>query len=193
MQSAELSRKFLAKVSEYLVSLPFDLAILQEVVTQAELPRDVRELAAGVLLQALGPQEGPSPDRFVDDVLLVRRVLWQLSQQRGEIVESLSARFDEVFVQLADDVQTFQAAVGPALWKWLEDALQGVSKQALNGKRPAQYCDDESAANALYDEGLEFQTNYDVTDERVANRLRRAEQVLEILQRRQDDDSRKKS
>lgn len=193
MQSAELSRKFLAKVSEYLVSLPFDLAILQEVVTQAELPRDVRELAAGVLLQALGPQEGPSPDRFVDDVLLVRMVLWQIAQQRGEIVESLSARFDEVFVQLADDLQTFQAAVGPALWTWLENALQGVSKQALNGKRPSQYCDDESAANALYDEGLEFQTNYDVTDERAANRLRRAEQVLEILQRRQVDDSRKKT
>ena len=47
-----------ARWGEYLVSLPFDLKLLQEAVADPELPRELRELAATVLINALGPQDG---------------------------------------------------------------------------------------------------------------------------------------
>ncbi len=58
MQSTEIGREFLTRVSEYLVTFPFDLKILQEAITEPDLERSARELAASVLIGALSPQEG---------------------------------------------------------------------------------------------------------------------------------------
>jgi hypothetical protein len=52
--------------------------------------------------------------------------------------------------------------------------------------------DDEDAASFLYEEGLEFQTNYNVSEEQVRNRLRRADQILEALNRRRNEEAKKK-
>ncbi|HNN97277.1 MAG TPA: hypothetical protein PKI03_33640 [Pseudomonadota bacterium] len=195
MQSAgqEKGKLFLSKVGEYLVSLPFDLKILQEAVADPELPRDLRELAATVLINALSPQEGPSPERYLDDLIWLRLVLTQIAASHGAAESGFCARFEEVFRVLPSDLALFEQVLGRELWGWLHGKLATLNRIPLKGRRPAQYVDDESSWDSLYEDGLEFQTHYDVTEERVQNRLRNPKQIIEYLQRRFADDSKKRS
>ncbi len=195
MQPAALSRSFLTRVSEYLVSLPFDLKILQESIAEPDLDRNVRQTAAAVLLNALSPQEGSSPERYIDDVLWLRMVLGQFAQLAAgghESARDFCARFEEVFGTVKSDLQIFQEYLGPELWNWLASRLTTLSRCTLKGKRPAHYLEDEGSWDGLYEDGLDFQTHYDVTEEKVQNRLRRPEQILELLQKRHADDSKKR-
>lgn len=195
MQSAEQEKGklFLSKVGEYLVSLPFDLKILQEALAEPELDRKTRELAAAVLLNALSPQEGPSPERYLDDLFWLRLTLAQISESSGAAESGFCARFDEVFHNLPADLALFEQMLGPDLWAWLVGRLPALNRVVLKGRRPTQYVDDESSWDALYEDGLDFQTHYDVTEDRVQNRLRSPRQIIEYLQRRFADDSKKRS
>ena len=106
----EAERPFLEKVGEYLLSLPFDLKILQEAVTDPDLDRSAREIAAGTIIHTIGPQEGgDGPMRFVDDVLLVRAALKRVIADGGEHAKDFKARFDgEVYGKLDDDLAIFE-------------------------------------------------------------------------------------
>ncbi len=195
MQSAEQEKGklFLSKVGEYLVSLPFDLKILQEAVADPELDRETRELAVTVLINALSPQDGPSPERYLDDLFSLRLTLSQIAHKGGGIESGFCARFEEVFRALPGDLALFEQVLGRDIWAWLQARLPTLSRVALKGRRPAQYVDDEASWDALYEDGLDFQTHYDVTEERVQNRLRSPKQIVEYLQRRFADDSKKRS
>ncbi len=182
---------FLEKVSEYLLSLPFDLKILQEAVTDPDLDRAAREEAAGTIIHVLSPQEGESPGRYVDDVLLVRAALKRVAADGSEGAGAFSSRFGEVYERLDEDLKTFEEFLGE-LWPWLRGKLPGFVKLAFKGKKAPQYIDDEEAASFLYEQGLEFQTNYPVNEEQVRNRLRRGEQVLELLNRRRAEEAKKR-
>jgi hypothetical protein len=189
----EAERPFLEKVSEYLLSLPFDLKILQEAVTDPDLERDAREIAAGTIIHTIAPQEGDGPVRYVDDVLLVRAALKRILAEGGEHAKDFAARFDsEVYGKLDDDLTTFEAVLGD-LWPWLTGKLEGFRKPPYKGKTPSQYVDDDEAASFLYDEGLEFQTNYNVTEDKVRNSVRRIETILEQLNKRRTEDAKKKT
>lgn len=195
MQSAEQEKGklFLSKVGEYLVSLPFDLKILQEAVADPELDRETRELAASVLINALNPQEGPSPDRYLDDLFWLRLTLALIHKSPGAAESGFSSRFEEVFRALPGDLALFEHVLGRELWTWLQARLPTLNRVVMRGRRPAQYVADESSWDALYEDGLDFQTHYDVTEERVQNRLRSPKQIVEYLQRRHADDSKKRS
>lgn len=195
MQSAEpeKGKLFLSKVGEYLVSLPFDLKILQEAVAETELPRETRELAATVLINALNPQDGPSPDRYLDDLFWLRMVLAEIARSSTAVDSGFKTRFEDVFRALPNDLALFEQVLGRELWGWLHSRLSTMSRVALKGKRATQYVDDESSWDSLYEDGLDFQTHYEVTEERVQNRLRSPKQILEYLQRRYSDDSKKKA
>ena len=69
--------------------------------------------------------------------------------------------------------------------------MDGLPRAVYKGKRAPQYIDDEEALSFLYDEGLEFQTNYNVTEEQVRNKLRRGEQVMESLNKRRAEEAKK--
>ena len=195
MQSAEpeKGKLFLRKVGEYLVSLPFDLKILQEAVAETDLPRETRELAVTVLINAIAPQDGPSPDRYLDDVFWLRIMLAEIARTSQAVDSSFPSRFEDVFRTLADDLALFEQVLGRELWTWLNSRLSTMGRLNFKGKRPGQYVDDESSWDALYEDGLDFQTHYDVTEERVQNRLRSPKQIIEYLQRRFVEDSRKKA
>jgi hypothetical protein len=192
MGAKEAERPFLEKVSEYLLSLPFDLKILQEAVTNPDLDRTAREMAAGTIIHTLLPQEGESPGRYVDDVLFVRAALSEVVSGGSEGASAFRARFTDVYGKLDDDLRVFESCLGE-LWPWLSAKLQTFPKQVYKGKKPPQFVDDEEAASFLYEEGLEFQTNYPVNEEQVRNRLRRADQVVELLNRRRAEEAKKKS
>jgi len=189
----EAERPFLDKVGEYLLSLPFDLKILQEAVTDPDLERGAREIAAGTIIHSIGPQEGDGPMRFVDDVLLVRAALKRVVADGGEHAKDFVARFDaEVYGKLDDDLHVFEEVLGD-LWPWLTGKLETFRKPPYKGKTPSQYVDDEEAAAFLYDEGLEFQTNYNVTEDKVRNSVRRVDAILESLNKRRAEDAKKKT
>ncbi len=189
----EAEQPFLAKVGEYLLSLPFDLKILQEAVTDPDLERGAREIAAGTIIHTLGPQEGDGPIRYVDDVLLVRAALKRVVADGGDHAKDFATRFDgEVYGKLDEDLQTFAVALGD-LWPWLNSKLEGFRKPPYKGKTPSQYLDDDEAASFLYEEGLEFQTNYNVTEDKVRNSVRRVDTILESLSKRRTEDAKKKA
>jgi len=189
----EAERPFLEKVGEYLLSLPFDLKILQEAVTDPDLERGAREIAAGTIIHTIGPQEGDGPMRFVDDVLLVRAALKRVVADGGEHAKEFVARFDgEVYGKLDGDLTVFDEVLGD-LWPWLTGKLETFRKPPYKGKTPSQYVDDEEAAAFLYEEGLEFQTNYNVTEDKVRNSVRRVDAILESLNKRRAEDAKKKT
>ena len=97
MPPTENGQRFLSRVREYLLSLPFDLKVLQEILTNDELPQPIREQAAGVLLQAFCHQEGTGPERFLDDILLLRLTLGHIATVEGEAAASFRQRFDDIF------------------------------------------------------------------------------------------------
>ncbi len=193
MQSTEIGREFLTRVSEYLVTFPFDLKILQEAITEPDLERSARELAASVLIGSLSPQEGSGPERFVDDVVLLRIALSRIAKEGGEEAAGFCTRFGEVYSKLDDDLRIFEQSLGPELWSWLSARPGSLSRLPLKGKRASQYVDDPSSWDQLYEDGVDFQTNYDVTESQIQNKLRRPEQLIEILQRRHAEDIKKRS
>ena len=189
----EAERPFLEKVGEYLLSLPFDLKVLQEAVTDPDLERDAREIAAGTIIHTLGPQKGDGPMRFVDDVLLVRAALKRVVADGGDSAKDFAARFDgEIYGKLDADLTMFESALGD-LWPWLVGKLETFRKPPYKGKTPSTYTDDEEAASFLYDEGLEFQTNYNVTEDKVRNSVRRVDAIVESLNKRRTEDAKKKT
>ena len=193
MQSSEIGRKFLTRVSEYLVTFPFDLKILQEAISELELERGAREIAAGVLISSLSPQEGSGPERFVDDVRELRIALGRIAKEGGEGAEGFRTRFVELYSRLDEDLEIFEQCLGPELWTWLSTRPTTCCRIPLKGKRAAQYIDDESTWDQLYEDGLDFQTIYDVTESQIQNKLRRPEQLVEIIQRRHAEDLKKRA
>ena len=192
MSASEAERAFLERVSEYLLSLPFDLKILQEAVADPDLDKSARLLAASTVVHTLLPQDGePGPLRYVDDVLYVRATLAQVAQGDSEGAVAFRERFHaEIYARLDEDLATFSTFLGP-LWPWLTGKLAGFGKLTLRGKKSAQAIEDEEIATLLYDEGLAFLTNYPVNEEQVRNKLRRGEQVLDLFKKRFEDDKKK--
>jgi hypothetical protein len=190
MDSKEVERGFLSKLGEYLLSLPFDLKVLQEAASDPDLDRPARETAAGAIMHTLLPQEGEGPLRYADDVLLVRAALASVQSKGGHEFGAFRDRFREIYDHLDDDVALFQRQLG-SLWSWLVGKIDSFPKLTYKGKRAAQYIANEEGLSLLYDEGLEFETNYNVTEEQVRNKLRRAEQVLELLNKRHAEELKK--
>ena len=109
MSEQEAERAFLERVSEYLVSLPFDLKILQEAVADPDLEKSARLLAASTVVHTILPQEGePGPLRFVDDVFFVRAALDQVASGDSEGAVAFRERFGiEIYGRLQEDLQVF--------------------------------------------------------------------------------------
>ncbi len=184
MRPTENGQRFLSRVCELLLSLPFDLKVMQEVITDVELPQAVREQATGVLLQAFGHQDGTGPERFLEDVFLLRITLGQIAAEDTAESASFCARFDDIFGPLQHDLELFSGYLGADLWAGLSTKAGSLGKLVSKGKRPSQFVGDESTWDELYEDGLEFQTAYNVSEEQVRNRLRRPEPIVEAIQKR---------
>jgi len=183
---------FLEKVSEYLLSLPFDLKILQEAVTDPDLDRKAREVAAGTIIHTLLPQDGETPGRYVDDVLWVRAALQRVCADSSEGAKAFRDRFNDVYGSLDEDVKMFEGALGE-LWPWLTSKLDSFAKLTFKGVKATACVEDDEAATLLYEEGLEFQTNYPVDENQVRNKIRKVETILELLNKRRAEEAKKKT
>jgi len=114
MSDKEAERAFLERVSEYLLSLPFDLKILQEAVADPDLEKNIRLLAASTVVHTILPQDGePGPLRYVDDVFFVRAALDEVGRGDSEGAVAFRERFGaEIYDRLAEDLQIFSTYLG---------------------------------------------------------------------------------
>jgi hypothetical protein len=136
------------------------------------------------------PQEGEGPLRYADDALLVRAAFASVAKHGGDAFENFRRRFPEIYDSLDESVQVFEGELGDN-WRWLAGKVETFPRLPYKGRRASQYVEDDESQSFLYEEGLEFQTNYNVTEEQVRNRLRRVEQVVELLNRRRAEEAKK--
>jgi uncharacterized membrane protein YkvA (DUF1232 family) len=189
-----LENRFVARMRELLVSLPYDMKVLFEAMTDENLPVEARRMAAGAAIYCLSPSD-MIPDSmgvlgFVDDVLVVRLGLKRVLKLGGEDAEAYPERFSDQFTRLDEDIDLMGEYLGETL-RWLEGRVDTrLVKTRYKGKDATDYVEDDDACEFLYGEGLEFTTDYEI-DEEAASRLHSGEAVLELFRKRMADEARR--
>jgi len=191
---ADVEQKFVDAISHWLVTLPHDLKILYEASSDMNLPRPARETATGAIIAILGGGHLPGVVRgdfanFCDSAILLRLALQRIAGTGGEDVAAFKDRFAEEFGPLEEQLALCRSAIGD-LFPWLESRAEQVEKLEYKGKKVAQYLDDDDASELLYEDGLEFQTEYEVDDDVVADRLKKCSTVIDALETRRKTDRR---
>lgn len=189
MDSQQVEAEVLSKVIESIISLPYDTKVLQEVVADPELELKAREKAASVLIHILGEKAVCSIESCIEDSLYLKMSLFEVIGMEG--AEVFQERFAEFLDTLQQDLPLLKLHLGDTLWEWLEQKLAGFIKVPFKGKKAAQYVEDEQGLMDLYEEILEFQTDYPITEAQVTNKLRRSEQIKEILEKHRAEDLKK--
>jgi uncharacterized membrane protein YkvA (DUF1232 family) len=187
--------KFVELVRSWLVSLPHDLKIAFDAMDDENLPRSVRELAAGAVIYVVSPNDASS-DRndavvsFADDAMLLRLAL-QKGLGTTEDEEAFRGRFPELFDELDDSLSLCRSVMGE-LMNWLEAKVPGLSTAEYKGKKVQAYLDDDEAREALFDDGLVFRTDYPVDEETIGDKLKRATTIVDVMKRRRAEEARAK-
>ncbi len=190
----QLERAFVLRMRELLVSLPYDIKVFFEAVTDENLAEEARAVAAGATIYCLSPSD-PIPDSagimgFADDVVLARLCLQRLLQLGGDECAIYPERFPETFARLQEDLTLFRNYLGETM-SWLEAwIVSTLTRTRYKGKNAPQYVRDAEALEHLYNEGREFTTNYEIDDD-AASRLRDGESVRAIFARRMEEEARR--
>lgn len=189
----DLERSLLETVSKGLVSLPFDLKILLEAVSDADLEHAVRELAASAVVHIITPKDGnvDPPVRHIEDVILLRLALQHIASDGGEGAEMFRQRFAENYDALEGELQTFRRALGDDVVDWLDSRWAALQKVVYAKKKIPMFVDDEEVGTFLYDEGLKFGTNYPISEKYLAGRVKQAQPFVDHLVRKRDQDKKK--
>lgn len=195
MTSIAAESKFVELVRAWLVSLPHDLKIAFDAMDDENLPRPVREVAAGVVAYVVSPNDFVS-DRndavvsFADDALLLRLAL-QKALGKGEDEDSFRERFPELFENLEDNLTLCSSVMGE-LMTWLESKVKGLPTMDYKGKKVAKYLDDDEAREQLFEDGLVFRTDYPVDEKTITDKLKKATTITDVMRRRQAEEARTK-
>jgi uncharacterized membrane protein YkvA (DUF1232 family) len=187
--------KFVELVRAWLVSLPHDLKIAFDAMDDENLPRQVRELATGVVAYVVTAKDS-SADRndaivgYTDDALLLRLAL-QKGLAKGEDEQAFRDRFPELFEGLDDNLKLCKSIMGD-LMTWLEGKVGALRTVSYKGKKIATYLDNGEAREELFDDGLVFRTDYPVDEKTIGDKLKKAGTVLDVMRRRRADEARAK-
>jgi uncharacterized membrane protein YkvA (DUF1232 family) len=187
--------KFVELVRAWLVSLPHDLKIAFDAMDDENLPRTVREVAAGVVAYVVSPNDFVA-DRndavvsYADDALLLRLALSK-ALGKGEDEQAFRDRFPELFESLDENLTLCQSVMGE-LMTWLESKVPALPGLEYKGKKVAKFLDDEEAREQLFDDGLVFRTDYPVDEKTIADKLKKASTVTEVMKRRRAEEARAK-
>jgi uncharacterized membrane protein YkvA (DUF1232 family) len=186
--------KFVELVRGWLVSLPHDLKIAFDAMDDENLPRPVREVAAGVIAYVVSPNDiAPGHDAVVsyaDDAVLLRIAL-QKALGPGEDEQSFRERFPELFEGLDENLTLCKSIMGE-LMTWLESKVPTLPTIEYKGKKITKYLDDEEAREQLFEDGLVFRTDYPVDEKTITDKLKKATTITDVMKRRQADEARAK-
>ena len=186
-------RSFLETLARALVSLPFDLKVLLEVVSDPDLEHDAREIAAAAVVYIITPREGNIEPylRYGEDAIVLRLAAKRVVETGGESAPAFRERFSEEFDRFAKELVVFEQACGQALVGWFDSRWTSLRKATYARKKILQFVDDQEVGTFLYDEGLKFGTNYPITEKSLAGRLKQAQSVLDHLRKKWDQDKKK--
>lgn len=189
----DLERSFLETLSRALVSLPFDVKVLLEAVSDPDLEHAVREVAAATVVHVISPKEGnvEAPVRHSEDAILVRLALVKIAAEGGEGAQAFRDRFAEIYGRLDEELQLFRDSLGSDIVDWLDSRWGGLLKAVYSKKKISMFVDDEEVGTFLYDEGLRFGTEYPITEKSLAGRVKQAQPFVDHLSRKRDQDRRK--
>lgn len=187
--------KFVELVRGWLVSLPHDLKIAFDAMDDENLPRPVREVAAGVVVYVVSPNDfiqdrNDAVVSYADDALLLRLALAK-ALGKGEDEQAFKDRFPELFDGLEENLTLCKDVMGD-LMTWLESKVPNLPKLDYKGKKVAKYLEDAEAREQLFDDGLVFRTDYPVDEKTIADKLKKAATVTEVMKRRKEEEARTK-
>ena len=159
------------------------------------LPRPVREVAAGVVAYVVSPNDfiadrNDAVVSFADDALLLRLALTK-ALGKGEDEDAFRGRFPELFESLDENLALCKTIMGE-LMTWLEGKVPTLPGLEYKGKKITKYLDDETARELLFDDGLVFRTDYPVDEKTITDKLKKASTITEVMKRRKDEEARLK-
>ncbi len=188
----DLERTFLETLSKGLVSLPFDLKVLLEAMSDSDLDQGLREIAAASVVHIISPKEGnvDPPARHAEDVVLLRLALAKIAAEGGEDAAVFRDRFAENYANLDEELGVFRAALGD-LVDWMGSRWGTLLKAVYAKKKIPMFVDDEELGTFLYDEGSKFGTNYPISEKSLAGRLKQAQPIVDHLIRKREQDKKK--
>ena len=189
----DIERSLLEILARTLVSLPFDLKILLEAVSDLDLDHGAREVAAAAVVYIIAPREGNIEPyiRYSEDVIVLRLALRRILTEGGEGAPAFRDRFAEDFSRLGQELELLDRACGKDLVAWLDSRWAVLRKAVYARKKIPLFVDDEELGTLLYDEGLKFGTNYPISEKSLEGRLKQAQPVLDHLLRKWDQDKKK--
>jgi hypothetical protein len=189
----DLERSFLETYSRSLVSLPFDLKILLEALSDADLDTSVRELAAATVVHVITPKDGNVEPtlRHAEDVVLIRLALKRIEAEGGEGAPAFRDRFNENYAKLDEELDLFRRAFGAEALEWLDGKWTSLKKVVYSRKKISQFVEDEEVGTFLYDEGLRFATNYPISEKSLAGRVKQGQPIVDHLLRKREQDKKK--
>jgi uncharacterized membrane protein YkvA (DUF1232 family) len=185
--------KFVELVRSWLVSLPHDLKIAFDAMDDENLPRNVREIATGVAIYVVSPNDGDRNDlvvSYADDAILLRIAL-QKALGEGEDEQAFKDRFPELFENLDEDLKVCKACMGD-LMGWLEGKMTTLGKIEYKSRKVPAYLDNDEAREQLFDDGLVFRTDYPVDEKTIGDKLKKAATVVDVMKRRKANEERAK-
>jgi hypothetical protein len=186
-------RSFLETLARGLVSLPFDLKVLLEAVSDPDLEHEVREVAVAAVVYIISPREGNVDPylRYGEDAIMLRLAARRVIDSGGESAPHFRERFAEEFDRLASELAVIERACGQPLMGWLDGRWASLRKATYARKKIAVFVDDQEVDTLLYDDGLKFSTNYPISEKSLAGRLKQAQPILDHLQKKWDQDKKK--
>jgi hypothetical protein len=189
----DVERSFLYTLARALVSLPFDLKILLEAVSDPDLDHGAREVAAAAVVSIIAPREGNIEPylRHSEDVLVLRLALRKILTDGGEGAPAFRDRFAEDLSRLGKELELLDRACGKDLVAWLDCRWAILCKAVYARKKIPMFVDDEEVGTLLYDEGMKFGTNYPISEKSLEGRFKQAQPILDHLQRKWDQDKKK--
>ncbi len=188
--------KFVELMRSWLVSLPHDLKIAFDAMDDENLPRSVREIATGVVIYVVSPNDPVLSDRdntivsYADDAVMLRLALHK-AFGKSEDELAFRERFPELFENLEDDLKLCRSMMGD-LMTWLEGKVSSLKTADYKGKKVAAYLDNDEARVLLFDDGLVFRTDYPVDEKTIDDKLKKATTVVDALRRHKVDEARAK-
>ena len=187
--------KFVELVRNWLVSLPHDLKIAFDAMDDENLPRPVREVAAGVVAYVVSPNDfiadrNDAVVSYTDDAILLRLGLTK-ALGAGEDEQAFRDRFPELFDDLDENLTLCKQVMGD-LMTWLEGKVSGLPTIDYKGKKASKYIDDTEAREQLFDDGLVFRTDYPVDEKTIGDKLKKSSTITDVMKRRKDEEARAK-
>jgi len=129
--------------------------------------------------------------RYVDDVLFVRAALGEVQRRGGEAFPSFRDRFAEVYARLDEDLRLFETELGAVLWAWLGAKVGTFARPSTRASGPSSTSAARRTSRCSTKRASSSRPTTTSPRSSCATKLRRREQILELLHKRHADDSRR--